>query len=342
MGNVRTNQQLGNLLRGLSLLLRSGIPLAEGVGLLAEGEPLPCRASLQTVARGLEEGLPLADALALWDALPGFAIGMVRVGENTGRTGEALEALAAHFEERSRTEKLLRSALVYPGVLLALMLAVVGVLLTRVLPIFDRVYASLGTGLTGAAAGLLRLGELLERGLPWILGAVALLTAGGMLLLRAPALKRRAAARFGDIGIGRKFQNARFARAMAMGLGSGLPLDEALELAGQLLEGVPGAQRRCRSCAEAVNRGDPLARAMAGARLLSPAQGRMLELGIRSGTGDAVMERIATELEEAAADGLESFIGGLEPAMVLGAAVLVGLILLAVMLPLAQILSAMG
>ena len=165
--------------------------------------------------------------------------------------------------------------------------------------------------------------------------------------MKKPAPFRERAAgwysrRFGDRGLSRKFNNARFARGLSMGLSSGLPLEEALALSRQLLEDVPGAAKRCRTCEALLKEGRPLAAALEEAGLLPPAQCRMLAVGLRSGSADRVMEDVARQLSREAKEALEDTLSRVEPAMVLSASVLVGLILLAVMLPLMDIMSTIG
>lgn len=343
---VLTNQETAGLCRGLALLLHAGISLADGVYLLAREEQGTYQTLLKELGQRLDEGALLSDAMEESRAFPGYVTGMIRIGERTGRMEEALASLAAYFEERQRTNRLLRSAIAYPSMILLLMLAVVGVLLIKVLPVFDQVYASLGSRLTGVAGGLLHFGQLLEGALPLLLACLVLLVAAVLVFSRVPALRDsltlRLQTRFGDRGISKKFNNARFARAMAMGLGSGLPLEDALELARMILSDVPGAAKRCGICAKHLSDGDSLADAMDAAQLLPAAQSRLLAIGLQGGNADQVMEHIAEQLAEDAAQGLDSAISRVEPAMVMVSSLLVGLILLAVMLPLMNILSSLG
>ncbi|MEI3306103.1 MAG: type II secretion system F family protein [Dysosmobacter sp.] len=97
----------------------------------------------------------------------------------------------------------------------------------------------------------------------------------------------------GDRGVSRHLNDARFAQAMAMGLQSGLPMEEALELAAGLLSQTPAAAQRCRSCTAQLEQGEELSGAMRESGVLPPAACRLLALGVRGGTGDTVMEEIA-------------------------------------------------
>ena len=338
--------ELARLCRGFALLLGSGIGGAEGAFLLAREEQPPLQALLNALGEHMDRGLPLAEAMAETGSFPEYVQAMVHIGEQTGRLEDALRGLAEHYEENVRTRRQIRSAVAYPAMVLGLMLLVVGALLVKVLPVFDRVYASLGSRLTGPAAGLLYAGQLLEASLPVILAALLVLAAVAAALRRFPGCREKGLAfwrqRWGDRGIARKFNNARFARALALGLSSGMDLDSSLSLAASLLGQIPGAALRCRQCIQAMEEGASFSDAMEGAQLIPAAQCRLLQVGFRSGSGDRVMETVADTLMEEARDCLQKRIGSIEPAMVLVSSLLVGLILLSVMLPLADILTALG
>ena len=340
-----THGEIAGLCRRLALLLHAGIGAADGMFLLAEEENEEMKALLLSLGEALDAGKPLPEAMVQSGAFSGSVTGMVQMGEQSGRMEDVLTALAAFYEQRSRSSQI-RQALTYPAVLLALMLVVIGVLLIKVLPVFDQVYASLGSGLTGVAAGLLHAGQLLEAALPVLFALLVTAVAAVLLYAYCAPVRRKAdawyAARFGDRGIARKFNNANFARALAMGLSSALPLEDAVELSGKLLEDTPEASARCRRCSEALRSGMALQKAMQEAGFLPPAESRMLAVGLRQGGSDLVMADIADRLLEDAQESLERTIAKAEPAMVLAASVLVGLILLAVMLPLMNIMAAIG
>lgn len=340
------NPELVRLCRGFALLLGSGIGAAESAFLLAREEQPSLGQLLNALGQHLDRGLPLAEAMALSGGFPEHVRAMVSVGEQTGRLEETLNSLADYYEENSRTLRQIRSAVIYPAMVLVLMLLVVGVLLVKVLPVFDRVYASLGTRLTGPAAGLLYAGQLLQASLPVILAVLLALAAGAAALRLCPALREKLLSswqrRWGDRGVARKFNNARFARALAMGISSGMSLESSLALAEKLLQEVPGAARRCADCVDALAAGADFADAMERSQLIPPAQCRLLQVGFRSGSADRVMETVADAMMEEARETLENRICRIEPAMVLVSSLLVGLILLSVMLPLADILAVLG
>ncbi|MCI8474348.1 MAG: type II secretion system F family protein [Oscillospiraceae bacterium] len=346
MKKTMTNEAISGLCLELSMLLHAGVMVGDALALLAEESQGERRALLEDMAREVDAGAGLAAAMEAAGGFPAYVRGLVEVGERSGRTEEALAALSRYYEERLRMSRRIRSALLYPAVMLGLMLVVIGVLLVKVLPIFDDVYASLGGRLTGLAGGLLTLGRWLDGIMPalWLLLALAALFLLGFGLSgsfreRLLGLWRE---RYGDRGISRRMTTAQVAQALAMGMSSGLPLEESLTLAAKLAEDVPGAVQRCLSCRTMLENGEPLGKALGGSGLLPAAQCRLLELARRGGSGDEAMTRIAADLAQESDLALEERVSRIEPALVLTCSALVGLILLSVMLPLMHIMSAIG
>ncbi len=342
MKRLISNDDIASLCLELALLLHAGVSTGDALSLLAEEGDR--RGMLKAMAEQVDSGETLSAALRESGAFPTYVCGLVEVGERTGRTEEALSALSRYYEDRVRLARRVRSALLYPAVMLALMLVVIGVLLVKVLPIFDDVYAALGGRLTGVAAGLLTLGRWLEGAMPVLFAALAAVAALVLLFTVVGPLRRGILSLWhrtrGDKGVSRKLNNARLAQALAMGMASGLPVDEAVELSANLMEG--GAKERCERCRKRLEGGESLGDALKKSGLLPARQSRLLELGQRSGAGDASMEKIARDLSEEGEAALDALVGRVEPALVLVCSVLVGLILLSVMLPLMHIMSAIG
>ena len=338
--------EIAHICRGLAVLLRGGVGAAESVYLLAEDEKGALGAMLSRMGEQLDQGDTLSAAMENAGAFPDHVPAMVRIGEETGRLDQSLTSLADYYDESYRNAKQIKNALAYPCMILALLLVVIAVLLIKVLPVFDSVYASLGSRLSGVAAGLLHAGEILKNALPALLAVAAVIVVGVLLYFKNARIHDLISGwylkKFGDRGLFRKFNNARFARALAMGLSSGLPLDEAMELSRRLLNDVPGAQERCAACIRAMTEGEHLSKAMNVAGLLTPAQTRMLAAGVHGGNADEVLDEIANRMQEDATDALRSTVSKVEPAIVMVVSLLVGLILLSVMLPLLSIMSVIG
>ena len=281
-----SNLQTAGLCRELALLLHAGVSVGDGLSLLAQEESAAAlQPVLENMARYTDEGGSLAGAMREAACFPGYVCGLVEVGERSGRTEEALQALAGYYDAREQMDRRIRAALLYPSVLMLVMLVVIVVLLSRVLPVFNDVYASLGGELTGLAGGLLTLGLGLDAAMPVLCAVLAIVVvvlgafsvSGGF---RQKVL-RIWQKRWGDRGIARRLSDARFAQALSMGMRSGLPMEESLDLAQGLLEEVPAASARCRACRSLLEEGCDLAQALRQTQVLPASACRMLALGVR-------------------------------------------------------------
>lgn len=251
-------------------------------------------------------------------AFPGYVCGLTEVGARTGRLEKALASLASYYDARGRLDTQLRNALLYPALLLLLMLVVVVVLLTEVLPVFDRVFRSLGGSMTGVAGGLLRLGEWLNAALPAL--CVLLAAVGVFFMAFAASARVRLSVtgwwsrHCGDRGVARKLADARFAQALAMGLQAGLQVEEALSLAASLLSDTPSEQRRCGDCRSRMENGAGMAEALRESGMF-PQFTAGCWRWCTAGSADTVMEEIARRMSEEGEERLEAAVSRVEPTL---------------------------
>lgn len=342
-----SNLETADLCRELALLLHAGVGIGDGLYLLTEEEQNPkLHDLLENMAKTVDSGAFLSQAFEDAGCFPAYIIGLLRVGEKVGRIEETLNALSMYYETKEQTERQIVSSLTYPAILLLLMLVVIVVLLSQVLPVFNEIYLSLGGRLTGVAGGLLLVGQFLDGAMPVLCGILALVLVFFAVFALHRGFRKKAVAfwqkKWGDTGISRKMNNARFAQALSMGFSSGMPLEDAVDMAALLLKDTPGAEKRCLRCHAQLLEGADLATALGDNQLLPLAACRLLTLGMRSGNGDGIMEEISRRMHAEAQLALESAVSKVEPALVLVTSGLVGVILLSVMLPLMNIMTAIG
>lgn len=339
-----SNEAIGSVCMALSHLLHAGIGVGDALVLLHEDEQDPvCKQALGQMARLGDQGVSLAAAFQAAGCFPAYVCTLLTVGERVGKTEETLVSLARYYTDREQMNRQLRTALLYPAMLLGVLLAVIVILLVWVLPVFDDVYAQLGSRLTGFAGGLLALGGILGKLLPYLCAVLALgIVAGAVAPIRKAIAKWWRSHR-GDKGVSGAINTARFVQALSMAVSSGMTAQEAVTMAATLSEGeAPAFLARCNACLSALDAGASLAQALQSAGFFSPAQRRLLEAGNRSGSSEAVVEAISQELTEQSQARLYGAIGKIEPALVAVACVLIGVVLLSVMLPLMHIMNAIG
>ena len=340
-----SNDEISTLFRELAYLIHAGMGHADALSMMAE-EADQNKALLQQMATAIDDGASLSEACGATKQFPAYASKLLLVGEQSGRTEETLNALADNYAGQARLNRQLRTSLLYPAILLLIMLVVIVVLLVYVLPIFDRVYAQFGVTMTGVAGGLLSFGRIMSRSMPVLCGLLGVAVLFCLLLAVSQKVRtgllsfwRR---KRGDKGVSRQINDARFAMALSMGLHSGMPIEEALSLAGQVLEDVPSAKGRVDSCIAAVESGTSLAKALEEADLMPKTECHLLAAGLRSGVGDLATEQITARMSERSELAINEKMSRVEPTLVIVTSLLVGMILLAVMLPLMNIMATIG
>jgi len=339
-----TNEQVHIFCAALGDLLSAGIGTADALMLLkADEEDSALRQVLEQMALEADAGMSLSQVMVSSGMFPAYVCTLVSVGQQVGRLDQTLAGLGEYYEERARMDRAARAALLYPAVLLAVLLAVAVILLVWVMPVFNDVYAQLGSSLTGVAGGLLAFGDLLRQSLPGVCVVLAVFAAVLAIAPLRRGLQKLWRKLRGDRGTARQLFSARYVQAFSMALTSGMTDSEAASLAGNLAEGeAPAFGKRCGSCQKALDAGEPLPKVLRDNGFLSTADCRLLEAGVRSGKAETALQQIAGRLLEQSREALQRQAGAIEPILVAVSCGLIGAVVLSVMLPLMHIMSAIG
>ena len=340
-------QYLPIFCRELHQLVRTGIPLAEGLTMLREDETDPdTRSWLEALCRSTEEGLPLASALRETGAFPAYMTDMVSLAEETGRLEDVLLSLQRHYDRQLRMAADIRGAVAVPVTLFAVMVAVVVLLVTQVLPVFDRVFAQLGVRMGAVATGMMNAGAVLAKAGTGIAVVLVAAAAAALVVALVPALREKFAAgfrrSFGGRGILGQMAAARFASSMSMAVASGLSMEESVALSAKLCGGAKEIDEKTERCRKEIEEGGSPADALADSGLFSGRDCRLLKLAEQTGSLPDTLEDLAQRQEEESLRRIDRTVGAIEPAIVVITSALAGVILLSVMLPLMGLLSTIG
>ena len=334
--------QLCELTRQLATLTGAGIALVDALATLERQLVEPALRNLLVGVRGaLAEGLGLARSLARQGGVfSALYCALVEAGERSGRLAQVLERLADHLEQVQRQQHKARTALIYPCVLMGVSLAVVVGLMSFVVPRLTEQFAHSGQSLPLITRLLIGASEALLLAGPWLLGAAVLGAAGAARLLRRPhwCLRRDdLLLRLPRVGaLLRVLESARLSRSLAILVGSGVPLLEALQVATATLE-----NRRIRLALERVQvdvqGGVSLHRALDASGQFPPMLLNMVASGEASGTLPDMLERVADNQERGFARQVDLLLALFEPLMILLMGAVVLFIVLAVLLPIMQL-----
>lgn len=341
-----TGLSLSGFCMQISILLKSAVPLYEGLQVMAED----CaegreKEILSQMADKVRMGLPFSEAVKEADCFPPYVIHMVLLGERTGTLDTTTERLADYYEKEYYLAENLRKAITYPAMMILMLTVILFVLFVKVMPVFSGVYEQLGTSIPPAADAAIRLGGILS-GAALVLAALLILA---FLILRlmgkhgrqsiwAAAILERIKSRS---KIARAAADRRFCSVMAMTLQCGMDMSEGFKLAENLVDNNL-VQSQIIKCRKSVSNGTSFYEAVKDAGLFSGFDLQLVRVGSRAGRLERIMNDLAEDYDKKASEAIDSMIARLEPTIVSVLAVAVGLVLLSVMLPLAGVLSTIG
>ncbi len=338
--------QLSLFATQISLFLRSGLSLTEGLSLMEEdiGDSR-FRACVTKVREGVEGRRPLNDAMRDAGTFPEYMLKMAEIGEFSGHLEGMMNALSRFYERERNLRQRVKSAVTYPLMLLLMMTVVVFLLIVRVLPMFDRLLGSLGGEMPAFVRGLMNFGAFVGQ---WYIAILAVVVA---IAIFWSVFSRTGAGRsFIDAfkasfpvvrGLYRKMAAERFATAMSFLLSSNVDLEISLELTKGIL-GNRHMSKKIDSCLKMMESGGTLYDALYESGIFPRQFSKMLAIGFKSGEMDSMMSRLAEIYEQEVDGSLRRVTGAIEPAFVALLSVVVGIIMVSVMLPLIEAMSNIG
>jgi len=332
-----TRDHLMSVTRELATLLHAGLPLDRALELLIGLAPTPpVAALLQQIRDDVRGGKALSQALdARRDVFSRFYVNIVRAGEAGGALGVVLTRLADTMERNKELRESVKSALIYPTILICVAVMSVIVLLIWVVPQFQQTFAQAGKALPLPTQFVVLLGTVMRKWWWAIAGGAALFALWVPRHLKRPEIKQRWDARLlampvvGDLLT--KVEVARFARTLATLLGNGVTLLAGLAivketLGNTLLAGaLDGVITRLR---EGKGFGRPLAETGLYPKLAT----QMILVGEESGRLEEMLNRVAEVYDREVQMAIKRFLAILEPMLILGLAVMIGGIVFSILL----------
>lgn len=342
-----SNIELATFFDQMAMILHSGIPAIEGLAIMKEDAASKEGGEiLETLYTTMEATGFLYAAMEDAKVFPAYAQELVRIGEQTGHLEKVLRSLAIYYTRQEDVRKSIRSAVSYPLIMIGMMLVIILVLIIKVLPMFNDVFLQLGSEMTGISRSVMDAGMALSR-YSFVFVIVLALLAAAMIFLgctkKGMALRSRMAyGFFATKKLTRQMAVSKFSAGMALTLGSGLDVEESLEMTEKLIDHpeISAAVKECKRLIteEALD----FSQALARTGIFTGVYARMISIGYKTGALDELMEKIAAAYEDEIDLRMNRLISILEPTLVAVLSIIVGMILLSVMLPLLGIMSNIG
>ncbi len=331
--------------RQFATMINAGLSLTKCLSILAgQSENKELREIIAQIGRDVEAGQSLSDAMAKHPKVfPPIFINMVRAGETGGVLDEVLLRVADHFENDAKLKGRIKSAMTYPVAMAVLVLLVLVAMMIFVVPTFQKMFADMGGKLPVPTQILVNISEG-ARSWP---GLVFLLVViGGTIAFNA--WKATGSGRYIWDGIKLRMQIvgplvhkmslARFTRTFATLVAAGVPILSALDIVGDTSgnEVVAQAIKKIRA---AIKEGETIAKPLSESPLFPSMLVQMIAVGEETGALDSMLSKVADFYDEEVATTVDGLTSIIEPLMMATLAVVVGGIVIALYMPMFQVIT---
>lgn len=341
---ARTNFQWSHFARRLATLLEAGIPLLQALTIMTfhEEKPTVQLEKWKIIKERVEEGSDLSEAMSLLNPAPSsFILSMIKAGEYTGTLGKVLSEVADELDQDCVYQKKIKSSLSYPMFLLFAVVVVLYVLSVWVLPMYEKLFTSMGAELPFLTRVIFACG----RKLPLFLWSGLALIISGLLVLKltSPDLwKKRLEHILGSLPLSRKVYRQRdlvqFSRMLGRLLVAGIPLLEALRLTTGALRGQEILELMNQLVLH-VRQGKRMAPLLRASRIFPKEGAEMIAVAEEAGQLDQMLLYVTQMFRRELEEQLDRLTRMIEPVLILAVAGLIGLVAAGVMLPIFDLSS---
>lgn len=341
-------ERLVTMTRQLATLLQAGLPLVNSLQLLAkETDALPWRSLLDKISQQVAQGLSLSEAIMQYPHIfPRLYPPVIAVGELTGTLEQCCNQLVRHQERQQHLHKKVIKALRYPVVVCIIALVVSIIMLVIVLPEFAQIYQSLDAPLPGLTTGLLWLSNFLTVYGPYLALILATPCIGYFHTLRKkPRWQQWEQTFLLNIPLVSALIRGRclsqIFQTLAITQQAGLPLSAGLDAATQSINNY-SYQQALRCIQKQINQGMPLYTTLAQHALFPPMCQQLIRVGEESGSLELLLEKLACWHQQQTQDLAEGLTQMLEPMLMVIIGTIVGILVIAMYLPIFQLGDVIG
>lgn len=339
------NGTLSTYCLNLNMLISAGVGVEEASSVLCDDEKDEAVRELAvSVHEKVEETGSLAKAVEQSDIVPVYMQQMIAAGEESGRLEDVLMSLSNYYAQQEEMQNRIRSAVMYPTVMLLVMSGILLFMLLRVLPVFSEVYTNL-TGVTSTSLNYLSVAMVLgwiAFGVTFAIGACILVMFGlwnhgkchkGILkMLSSMHLTKNAV---------ESNATAQFTAAFATYVASGVDTDTAMDKSRTVVSNRFIREKLDR-CTEEMSKGRSFIQTVKKEKIYSPLYTSLLVSGEETGSLDSALQSLSKKVSDTSKENIASLTDAIEPALASILTICIGVLLVAVMLPLIGIMGSIG
>ena len=350
IGGGPNNEDISIFTRQMSTLVQAGLPLLRSLEvMIKQQEKKPkFKAMLEAISEKVSSGGNLSDGLAMYPkTFDNLYVNMVKAGEAGGVLELVLDRLAMFQEKSIRTIKKVKSAMIYPAVIMFVAVAIVTLLMMVVVPQFQAIFAQMlrGAPLPGPTQIIIDISELFSGQPILVLGGMA----GTVVCVILFKKTKYGAKTFDWLGLNlpavkdvvSKSNVSRITRTFGTLLSSGVPILQALQITRDTLTNGYFVQAMS-NVHDSVRDGEAMAVQMDREKVFPTMVTSMVEIGEETGELPDMLTRIADNYDEDVDNAVSGLTSLIEPIMIVFLALVVGFIVIALFLPIVGIIESIG
>ena len=340
-----TSKDMALFCRQFLSILKAGVPIATVLSMMAQQtEKKNLAAAIRDMQTNVSKGESLASSMRRQEKVfPSILVNMVAAGEESGNLESAFEQMEVYFERAKATKSKVVKVMIYPCVILAVMVVVLIVMMTKIIPMFLKSFADMGAELPFLTQCVMKVSDwFVDWWLALVLGIIALAVFCmffrktnrgkhffGWLARKLPVVKNLTV----------KSACATFARTMSILLGSGLTILEALDLTADNMSNIYYKESIV-SVRARISDGWPLATSLKETGLFPAMLCNMIAIGEETGDLQEMLAKVADYYDEEVTDATDRLTALIEPCIILILAVFVAIIVFSIFLPMMNMTKA--
>jgi type IV pilus assembly protein PilC len=334
-------------MRQMATMVGAGLPLTRSLEIMVQQASNPLfKRVLKNVLDSIQSGKTLADSFrAEEDVFDDITINLIEAGEESGNLEIILEKLAVELEEESELSSKIKSALIYPAIILVVIIGVVLLMMFVLVPAMSDIYSDFDAELPFATTLLMDMSSFFINYWWAVLTVLLVLGIGIKYYLDTPKGKRnfdKIVLKIPVLGkIITKMQISQFTRILSLLLGSGLPIIKAIELTAQSLSNEMFRDTLMEAKDE-VEKGGPLAIPIARSEYYPLLVSSMIAVGEETGEMDIVLQKVSEYYKDEVDAATSNLSTILEPFFLILMGGAIGFIAMAVYMPMFELSSAIG
>ncbi len=334
--------------RQFAVMVDAGLPLVQCLQILGDQQDnKTLKTVLRTVKFDVESGSTFAEALGKHpDVFDSLYVNLVAAGEVGGILDTILNRLAVQLEKQEKLRQQLKGAMVYPATVSTIAVACIILLLVKVIPVFEQMFADFGGTLPAPTVMVIAMSDWLQAYLGYVLVAIfALVTAFSQAKKRNLAFHYKAdlvainLPIFGNII--KKVAVARFTRTLGTMISSGVPILDGLDIVAKTA-GNMVIERELQATRKSISEGKTIAEPLQQSKVFPGMMVQMIAVGEETGSMEIMLNKIADFYDDEVDTAVAGLTAMLEPIMMVFMGGAIGTILIAMYLPIFTIADTIG